>query len=223
MIVFLPWTVKEISELAPLRPSGRPCPPAMPTAPLILASTSPYRRELLARLRQPFDVVSPGVDEAPHPGEPPEGLALRLAVAKAEAVAARFPDALVIGSDQVAVLGDRRLDKPLTHANAVAQLRAVRGERVRFLTAVAVARGADRATRTRLVPCAVEFRQFSDAAIERYLRAEQPYDCAAAAKIEGLGIVLVRRLNGEDPTALIGLPLIALVELLGEFGCDVLG
>jgi len=190
---------------------------------LILASTSPYRRELLARLRLAFDVVSPWVDEAPRSGEPPEALALRLAVAKAEAVAARFPDALVIGSDQVAVLGDRILDKPLTHANAVAQLRAVRGAQVRFLTAVAVARGAERATRTRLVPCEVEFRQFPDDAIERYLRAEQPYDCAAAAKIEGLGIVLVRRLNGEDPTALIGLPLIAVVELLAESGCDVLG
>jgi septum formation protein len=195
----------------------------MTSSRLILASTSPYRRDLLARLRQAFDVVSPEVDESPRPGEPPEALALRLAVAKAEAVASRFPAALVIGADQVAVLGDRLLGKPLTHANAVAQLRAVRGERVRFLTAVAVARGADRATRTRLVPCEVEFRQFSDDAIERYLRAEQPYDCAAAAKIEGFGIVLVRRLTGEDPTALIGLPLIAVGELLREFGCDVLG
>ncbi len=189
---------------------------------LVLASTSPYRRELLARLQRPFEAVNPGVDEARRDGEAPEALALRLAAAKADAVVAQFPDALIIGADQVAMLGEQLLAKPLTHANAVAQLRAMRGQRVRFVTAVAVVRSADRATRRRLVPCDVEFRTFSDAAIERYLRAEQPYDCAGAAKIEGLGIALVRRLEGEDPTALIGLPLIALVDLLGELGCDVL-
>ncbi len=194
----------------------------MGSSSLILASTSPYRRELLARLGLPFDVVHPAVDEAPRRGEAPEALALRLAVEKAGSAAARSPEALVIGADQVAVLGEALLPKPLTHANAVAQLRAMRGRRVRFLTAVAVVRGADRATRSRLVPCDVDFRHYSDDAIERYLRAEQPYDCAGAAKIEGLGIALVRRLAGEDPTALIGLPLIALVELLGELGCDVL-
>jgi septum formation protein len=195
----------------------------MGSTPLVLASTSRYRRDLLARLRLPFDVVDPEVDETPHAGEAPDALALRLALAKANSAAARAPDALVIGADQVAVLGDRLLPKPLTHANAVAQLRMVRGQRVRFLTAVAVVRGPDGATRTRLVPCEVEFRAFPDDAIERYLRAEQPYDCAGAAKIEGLGIALVRRLDSEDPTALIGLPLIAVVALLGELGRDVLG
>lgn len=194
----------------------------MPASRLILASTSPYRRELLARLRVPFEVANPGVDETPLAGEPPAERAARLAREKAKAVAARQRDALVIGADQVAVLGNEVLSKPITHENAVAQLRAVRGRRVSFLTAVALVRGADGATRTRLVPCHVEFRDYSDDAIDRYLRVEQPYDCAGAAKIEGLGIALVRRLDGEDPTALIGLPLIALVDLLDELGCDVL-
>jgi len=194
----------------------------MPPGRLILASTSRYRRELLARLRVPFEVVSPGVDEAARPGEPPGELAMRLALEKARAVAARERDALVIGADQVAVLGEEALSKPGTHDNAVAQLRALRGRRVSFLTAVAVVRAPDGATRSRLVPCHVEFRNFPDAAIERYLRLEQPYDCTGAAKIEALGIALVRRLDSEDPTALIGLPLIALVDLLGELGCDVL-
>ena len=189
--------------------------------PLILASTSPYRRELLARLRLPFDVANPKVDETPRRGELPAELALRLAVAKATAVAASNPDSLVIGGDQVAVLGETVLPKPLTHENAVAQLRAMRARRVSFLTAVAVVRGADGETRARLVPCHVDFREYSDDAIERYLQAEKPYDCAGAAKIEALGIALVRRLEGEDPTALIGLPLIALVDLLAEFGCGV--
>ena len=220
MIVFSTRTVKEIRELARLTHLAAPV--RMRSTPLILASTSPYRRELLARLRLAFDVVNPAIDETPRPGEAPDALALRLAVEKAGSAAARSPDALVIGADQVAVLGEQLLAKPLTHANAVAQLRAMRGRRVRFLTAVAVVRSADRETRSRLVPCDVDFREFSDDAIERYLRAEQPYDCAGAAKIEGLGIALVRRLAGEDPTALIGLPLIALVELLGELGCDVL-
>jgi septum formation protein len=166
----------------------------------------------------PFDVVSPEVDETPRPGEAPQALALRLACEKAEAVAAQRPDAVVIGADQVAVLGDRALSKPGTHENAVAQLRALRGRRVSFLTAVAVARATGGATRARIVPTEVHFRDFDDAAIEAYLRADQPYDCAGAAKIESLGIALVRELEGADPTALIGLPLIALVDLLAEFG-----
>lgn len=194
----------------------------MPPPRLILASTSPYRRELLARLRLPFDAASPGVDEAPLPGEPPDALVLRLARAKAAAVAAHAPDAVVIGADQVAVLGDVALSKPGTHANALAQLGAMRGRRVSFLTAVAVAHGATGRRGERLVPTHVHFRDFDDATIEAYLRAEQPYDCAGSAKIESLGIVLVRRLEGDDPTALIGLPLIALVELLSDFGVSVL-
>lgn len=193
------------------------------TAPrLILASTSPYRRELLARLRLPFETASPGVDESPRPGEPPAELALRLAREKAAAIAARAPDAIIIGADQVAVLGEAALSKPVTHENAVAQLRAMRGKRVSFLTAVAVSRAGTGETGARLVPTEVHFREFDDATLERYLRAEQPYDCAGSAKIEGLGIVLVKKLAGDDPTALIGLPLIALVDLLADFGVSVL-
>ena len=189
---------------------------------LILASTSPYRRELLGRLRLPFETMSPGVDEAPRPGETAAALVLRLAREKVGAVAARVPDAIVIGADQVAVLDTVALSKPGTHANAVAQLRAMRGRRVSFLTAVAVSRGATGETGVRLVPTDVHFRDFDDATIEAYLRAEQPYDCAGSAKIEALGIVLVRQLDGTDPTALIGLPLIALVDLLAEFGVSPL-
>jgi septum formation protein len=193
------------------------------TAPrLILASTSQYRRELLARLRVPFEIASPGVDESPRPGEAPDELVIRLARAKAAAIAAQVPDAIVIGADQVAVLGDAALSKPGTYENAVAQLRAMRGHCVTFLTAVAVARGATGVAGERMVPTAVHFRDFDDATIDAYLRAEQPYDCAGAAKIEALGIALVRRLEGEDPTALIGLPLIALVDLLAELGVPVL-
>jgi septum formation protein len=189
---------------------------------LILASTSLYRRELLGRLRLPFETLSPGVDETPQQGEAPADLVVRLAREKAGAVAARAPDAIVIGADQVAVLDGVPLSKPGTHDNAVAQLRAMRGRRVSFLTAVAVARGATGKSGVRLVPTDVHFREFGDATIEAYLRAEQPYDCAGSAKIEALGIVLVRRLEGTDPTALIGLPLIALVDLLAEFGVSPL-
>lgn len=189
---------------------------------LILASTSPYRRELLGRLRLPFETLSPGVDETRQQDEAPADLVLRLAREKAGAVAARAPDAIVIGADQVAVLDGVPLSKPGTHDNAVAQLRAMRGRRVAFLTAVAVSRGATGKSGARLVPTEVHFREFDDATIEAYLRTEQPYDCAGSAKIEALGIVLVRRLEGTDPTALIGLPLIALVDLLAEFGVSPL-
>jgi len=189
---------------------------------LILASTSPYRRELLGRLRLPFETLSPGVDEAPRPGEAAADLVLRLAREKAAAIAARAPDALVIGADQVAVLDGIPLSKPGTHDNAVVQLRSMRGRCISFLTAVAVSHGATGATVARLVPTDVHFREFDDATIEAYLRAEQPYDCAGSAKIEALGIALVRRLDGTDPTALIGLPLIALVDLLAEFGVSPL-
>jgi septum formation protein len=218
MIVSFNDCVKEIIGLARIARV-----PTDLTAPrLILASTSSYRRELLARLRVPFEIASPGVDESPRPGEAPDELVVRLARAKAAAIAAQVPDAVVIGADQVAVLGDVALSKPGTHEKAVAQLRAMRGRCVTFLTAVAVARGATGVTRERIVPTAVHFRDFDDATIDAYLRAEQPYDCAGAAKIEALGIALVSRLDGEDPTALIGLPLIALVDLLAELGVPVL-
>jgi septum formation protein len=177
---------------------------------------------LLERLNVPFEVADPAVDEAVTLGEPPEKVALRLAALKAGAVAAVFPDALIIGSDQVALLAGATLSKPGNHVNAVAQLRALRGRTVVFMTAVAVLDSQQGTLLSRLVPTEVEFRALSDEAIERYLAAEQPYDCAGSAKIEGLGIVLIRRMAGEDPTALIGLPLIALVDLLAGHGYSIL-
>jgi 7-methyl-GTP pyrophosphatase len=189
---------------------------------LVLASTSPYRRKLLERLRVPFDVVAPGVDETPLPGESPAALTLRLAIAKARSAGKSYPEALVIGSDQVASLDGEALSKPEAHDRAVAQLRRMRGRRVEFLTALAVHCEATAKTVSRTVRYVVEFRSFSDRQMEDYLRAEQPYDCAGSAKADGLGIALIRRMEGDDPNALIGLPLIALVELLAEHGYDVL-
>lgn len=189
--------------------------------PLILASTSIYRRELLSRLRLPFDVVSPQVDETPVPGETPAATAQRLAQAKARAGAALRPGCLVIGSDQTAAVGELRLDKPGTHERALAQLTRASGQQALFHTAVAVA-APDGSVRSRCVDTTVWFRELSPARIERYLRAEQPYDCAGSAKVEALGITLLREVRSEDPTALVGLPLIALTELLGSFGVDVL-
>ncbi|MCX7893959.1 MAG: Maf family nucleotide pyrophosphatase [Burkholderiales bacterium] len=190
----------------------------MPRPTLVLASTSPYRRELLARLRVPFEVAAPGIDETPRPGESPHALVERLSREKALAVAPRFADALVIGSDQVAVLDGVPLSKPGTHERAVAQLAAMRGRTIEFLTGVAVHATATGATHARVVPYFVEFRDYADAEAEAYLDAERPYDCAGAAKAEGLGIALIRRMAGDDPTALVGLPLIALVDLLAMHG-----
>ncbi len=194
----------------------------MPLPRLLLASTSPYRCELLARLRLPFEVVAPGVDETPHDGEAPAALVLRLAREKAAAVSARCADAVVIGADQVAVLDGAALSKPGSRDGAVRQLRALRGRPVTFLTAVAVVRGTPARIATRVVPTQVLFRNFGDAAIDAYLDADRPYDCAGAAKIESLGIALVERVESPDPTALVGLPLIALVDLLAEFQVPVL-
>lgn len=190
---------------------------------LVLASTSAYRRALLARLGLAFECAAPGVDEAPRPAEAPAQTAQRLAQAKAGAVAPRFPDALLIGSDQVASLGAQRLDKPGSHANAVGQLRALSGRSAQFDTAVCVLDATSGAQWTRLVPCRVTFRRLSDTTIDAYLRREQPYDCAGSAKSEGLGIALIERIETDDPTALIGLPLIALTELLAVAGLSVLG
>jgi septum formation protein len=189
---------------------------------LILASTSRYRRELLERLRVPFDVMSPGVDEAPLPGEAPRELALRLAIAKAEAVTALHPDALVIGSDQVCDLDGQPLGKPGDHARAVEQLRALSGRSAVFHTAVAVACRAGNLMRAELAPVRVVFRALADEEIERYLRLDEPYDCAGSAKSEALGIALLSSIDSDDPTALIGLPLIRTVRLLREAGLDVL-
>lgn len=192
----------------------------MPTPPLILASTSRYRRELLERLRLPFSVLAPAVDETPLAGEAPPHLAQRLALAKARAVAVQHPDAFVIGSDQVADLQGRCLGKPGHHEAAVAQLRAMSGHQVDFHTAVAlVAPGYAECTR---VTVSVRFRSLDDAEIETYLRLEQPYDCAGSAKSEGLGIVLLEAIHSTDPTALVGLPLIETTRLLRAAGYPLL-
>lgn len=185
---------------------------------LILGSTSPYRRELLQRLRLPFDVQRPEVDETPYVGETPEALAQRLALAKAQAVAQRFPQAIVIGSDQVADLNGEPLGKPVNHANAVAQLQRMRGQSVVFQTAVSVVCLATGFEQTELAQVKVQFRHVSDVAIEAYLQAEQPYDCAGSAKSEGLGIALLERIDNQDPTALVGLPLILTCRLLRAAG-----
>ena len=195
-----------------------------PTAhrPLILGSTSVYRRELLSRLRLPFTVERPEVDETPLPEEKPADLALRLALAKAQAVAARHPTAVVIGSDQVADLHGEPLGKPGDHARAVIQLQRMRGQTVVFQTAVAVVCQATGFSQVALAPVRLVFRDLSDEAIEQYLRAETPYDCAGSAKSEGLGIALLERIDNDDPTALVGLPLIRTCELLRAAGCELL-
>lgn len=189
---------------------------------LILASTSRYRRELLERLRLPFEVHAPDVDETPQTGEAPAALAQRLALAKAQAVSARFPEAIVIGSDQVADLDGTPVGKPGTHARAVAQLHSMRGRTVVFQTAVAVVRGSTGYVGAALAPVTVRFRALGDAEIEHYLITEQPYDCAGSAKAETLGIALLDAIDSDDPTALIGLPLIRTCALLRAAGIDPL-
>ncbi|MGH8709026.1 MAG: Maf family nucleotide pyrophosphatase [Burkholderiales bacterium] len=189
---------------------------------LLLASTSRYRKQLLQRLGLPFECVDPQVAEQVTAGEAPAAAAQRLAAAKARAVAARFRDALVIGADQVASCGALRLDKPGCHANAVRQLMAVSGKSAHFDTAVALLDARSGALLERVVPSLVRFRELTPGQIEDYLRREQPYDCAGSAKAEGLGIALIAGIDSDDPTALIGLPLIALSELLAQCGMPVL-
>lgn len=191
-------------------------------APLILASTSPYRRELLARLGLPFTQEAPGIEETPLPGEAPEALVSRLALAKAAAVAARHPEAIVIGSDQMALVNGEVLGKPGTPAQAQAQLRRLSGQRVRFLTALAVQcpqQGALQVT----VPYEVQMRTLSEAEIADYVARDNPVDAAGSFKSEGLGIALFAGMHGDDPSALVGLPLIRLTALLSRCGCRVLG
>ena len=190
--------------------------------PLILGSTSPYRRELLQRLRLPFEVVRPEVDETPHAGELPVALAQRLAMEKALAVARQHPQAVVIGSDQVADLDGEPLGKPGTHERAVAQLQRMRGHTVVFQTAVAVVCIESGFAEQALAQVKVQFRQLSDTAIETYLRAEEPYDCAGSAKSEGLGIALLEQIDNLDPSALVGLPLIHTCRLLRAAGLPLL-
>lgn len=189
---------------------------------LILASTSRYRRELLERLRLPFEVHAPEVDETPRLGEAPAALAHRLAMAKARAVSVRFPEAVVIGSDQVADLDGTPVGKPGAHERAVAQLRAMRGRSVVFQTAVAVMRASTGYVGAALAPVTVRFRALGDAEIEHYLVTEKPYDCAGSAKAEALGIALLEAIDSDDPTALIGLPLIRTCALLRAAGIDPL-
>jgi septum formation protein len=190
--------------------------------PLILASTSRYRRELLERLKLTFAVQAPEVDESPRAGEAPAELALRLAMAKAQAVAGTYPNAVVIGSDQVADLDGRPIGKPGTHERATAQLQAMSGRAVVFQTAVAVVRRDIGFERALLAPVAVRFRTLGADEIEHYLRLEQPYDCAGSAKCETLGIALLDAIDSDDPTALVGLPLIRTCALLRQAGIDPL-
>lgn len=189
---------------------------------LVLASTSRYRKALLERLGIPFEIAAPDIDEAPLAGESPAATACRLAEAKARAVASRYTKALIIGSDQVADAGGTAISKPGDHSGAVAQLEALSGRTIVFHTAIALVDAASRRCKLRLVDVRSTFRTLSPTAIEQYLRREQPYDCAGAVKSEALGIALFDRIESDDPTALIGLPLIALIDLLHEEGVDVL-
>jgi len=181
---------------------------------LILASSSPYRQELLARLRLPFDAISPEIDESPLDGELPQETALRLAQLKAKKVAESHPDSLVIGCDQVATLDGIQLGKPMTHENAVKQLQYQRGRRVTFHSALCLYNALTKHMQAEVVPYDVEFRNLTDAQIENYLRIEEPYNCAGSAKSEGLGIAVIASMTGSDPNALIGLPLIKLITML---------
>lgn len=189
---------------------------------LVLASTSRYRKDLLGRLGLAFETAAPGVDETALPGEAPADTALRLSVLKAESLRTLYTDALIVGSDQVASCAGERLGKPGDHANAVRQLRSLSGKTAQFDTAVALFDAKSGALQSRVVPCRVVFRSLDDERIEAYLRREQPYDCAGSAKAEGLGIALIARMQTEDPTSLIGLPLIALTEMLERAGLPVL-
>ncbi|HEX4584849.1 MAG TPA: Maf family nucleotide pyrophosphatase [Burkholderiaceae bacterium] len=190
----------------------------MTPVPIVLASSSPYRRQLLERLRVPFDCVAPQVDEASRAGETPLQLACRLALLKATTVAVRHPDAIVIGSDQVAEMDGSAIGKPSGHQDALRQLLAMQGRTVLFHSALAVVRRSDGRVSHDCVDTSVRFRQLPPEALERYLQLEQPYDCAGSAKIESLGICLVESVRSDDPTALIGLPLISLTSMLGGFG-----
>ncbi len=189
---------------------------------LVLGSTSRYRRELLTRLNVPFDVASPEVDETPLPDEAPAALAQRLALAKAQAVALKFPQAVVVGSDQVADLHGQPLGKPGNHERATEQLRMMRGQTVIFQTALAVVCLETGFIQQDIAAVRVMFRDLSDAEIETYLRIEQPYDCAGSAKSEGLGIALLERIDNDDPTALIGLPLIRTARMIRTAGVKLL-
>lgn len=189
---------------------------------LVLASTSVYRSELLARLRVPFQTAAPEVDETPLAEESAKQTSRRLSREKARAVASQYPDALIIGSDQVALLGNQQLGKPLSHDNAVRQLRSMRGQTVTFYTALTLFNARTEDTQTEVAINRVKYREITDAQIESYLHKEQPYHCAGSAKSEGLGIALISSMEGDDPNALVGLPLILLVNMLLKQGVEIL-
>ena len=189
---------------------------------LILASSSEYRRQLLHKLQIPFNSISPNVDESVLTGEKPQETALRLAQEKAKKIGSEYPHALVIGCDQVATLDGEQLGKPLNHNNATVQLQKMRGREVVFHSALCVYNAATGNMQAVVVPYLVKFRQLSDEQIESYLTKEQPYHCAGSAKSEGLGIALIERMLGEDPNALIGLPLIKLVTMLKNEGIEII-
>lgn len=189
---------------------------------LILASSSPFRRELLTHLQIPFSCISPDVDETPLPNELPQETALRLAQVKARKIGESHADALIIGCDQVATLDNQQLGKPLTHENATRQLRLMRGREVIFHSALCLYNAATQHIQAEVVPYIVRFRNLTDAQIESYLNKEQPYHCAGSAKSEGLGIAIIEKMTGDDPNALIGLPLIALVNMLQNEGFAVI-
>jgi septum formation protein len=190
--------------------------------PLVLASTSIYRRELLERLQLPFQTASPDVDETPLSGESAKQTSWRLSREKAQAVAVHYPGALIIGSDQVALLEQQQIGKPLTHDNAVRQLCAMRGKTVTFYTALTLLNASSGEFQTDVAENRVSFRDLSDDEIESYLLKEQPYHCAGSAKSEGLGIALISRMEGDDPNALVGLPLILLIGMLKNQGVSIL-
>lgn len=189
---------------------------------LVLASSSPFRRELLARLQIPFEVAPPELDETPLPGETPQALVRRLAIAKAQAVAPAHPDALIIGSDQVAVYDGAIVGKPHGHEKAVQQLRSASGRKVVLYTGLALLNARTGRVQCEVIPFGVQFRALTDAQIESYLRKEQPYACAGSVRSEGLGIALLERFEGDDPNTLIGLPLIRLVRMLENEGVSVI-
>ena len=189
---------------------------------LILASSSPYRRELLARLMIPFEAIPPEVDETPRPGDTPQAMVERLAVEKARKIAASHPHALVIGSDQVAVYNGKIVGKPHSHENAIEQLRAAAGRSVVLYTGLALVNSDTGRVQCEVIPYRVAFRRLTEEQIESYLRKEQPYSCAGSVKSEGLGIALLEKFEGDDPNTLIGLPLIRLVRMLENEGITVI-
>ena len=189
---------------------------------LVLASTSPYRKALLGKLQVKFEMASPDTDESALPGESPEQLVARLAEAKAKAIADRYPHALIIGSDQVAVVDGKIVGKPGDHDNAMAQLKRASGKRVTFLTGLCLYNTLSHRTQVEVAPFSVIFRELTDSQIEHYLQREQPYNCAGSFKSEGLGIALFERLEGDDPNTLIGLPLIRLIRMLESEGFPIL-